>query len=151
MKNILLILMTFLAIKGFSQDKSFEYEGKTIELEDKMVEHFDVEYINFLRENNPDLLLYLNFFSTQSYRIEDIGIKKQENQFPSISSLTKKSKSNANNYISGNSDSFNILAYEVNLRDEQQVFVENNSSKAIIVLPKKVFMEKYNEYRTTLK
>lgn len=143
--------MIFLATKGFSQDKNFEYQGKTIELEDKMIEHFDLEYINFLKENNPDLLLYLNFFSTQSYRIEDIGIKKQENQFPSISSLTKKSKSNANNYISGNSDSFNILAYEVNLRDELQVFVETNSSKAIIVLPKKVFMEKYNEYRTTLK
>ncbi len=143
--------MIFFATKGFSQDKNFEYQGKTIELEDKMIEHFDLEYINFLKENNPDLLLYLNFFSTQSYRIEDIGIKKQENQFPSISSLTKKSKSNANNYISGNSDSFNILAYEVNLRDELQVFVETNSSKAIIVLPKKVFMEKYNEYRTTLK
>ncbi|MCB9334796.1 MAG: hypothetical protein H6586_01490 [Flavobacteriales bacterium] len=151
MKNILFILLISLTTKGFSQDKNFVYQGKTIELEDKMIEHFDAEYIGFLKENNIDLLLYLNFFSTQSYRIEDIGVKKQVNQFPSIFSLKKKSKSNANNYILGNSDSFNILAYEVNLKDEQQVFVESNSSKALIVLPKKVFMEKYNDYKNSLK
>lgn len=151
MKKLLTILFIVFTINAYSQSKSFNYQNKNIDLSQKITEHFDNDQINRLKENNENLLLYLNYFSTNSYQIEDLGIKNQEYKFTHLSNLKKKKKSKAKDYIKGDLDSFNILAYVIELKEEQQVFVDDNSSKAIIVMPKKEFFKKFNSYKESLK
>jgi len=46
-----------------------------------------------------------------------------------------------------NHNSFNILAFEIQLTENQQVFKTGVGTEAIIVKSKKMFLDKYNTYR----
>ena len=145
--SIILCLSFFVGSASFAQSKSFTYNGHSIELDKRIIEHFGLEYVTTLETTNPDLLFYFNYFVKNAYRVEDIGQKISEPEIQSISDLSKSEKSKAPAFNSSDLAGFNILAYSIQLSDEQQVYKTGNGSEVIIVLPKKQFFEKYNSYR----
>lgn len=143
-------LFLFLGNTSFAQSEKFDYNGHSIEISKKVIEHFGSDYIADIKVNNKDHLLYLNYFSENSYIIEDLGIKASNSEIKEISSLNKTEKSKATAFNPSDISSFNILAYQIQPLSEQQVFKIVNSSKAIVVLPKSRFLEKFNTYRNAL-
>lgn len=143
-------LIFFIGSSSFAQPEKFIYNGHSIELDKRVIEHYGLEYVTELKTNNPDLLLYLNYFVENAYRIEDIGEKAFNPEIQSIASLGKSEKSKAPAFNPSDLSSFNILAYIIQLTSEQQVFKVGSDSKAIIVLSKQYFLEKYNAYRNTI-
>ena len=52
---------------------------------------------------------------------------------------------------SNNLDNFNILSYEVNLLDSQQVISLEQNNLVLIIDSKQEFLEKYNKYINSIK
>ncbi len=146
----LFFLVFFLGTTSFAQSEDFDFHGTSILINKKVVEHLGEEYVTFLKSNNPDLLLYLNYFSSNAYLITDIGEKSKESEIKNISSQKKLEKSNAVDFNSSNLESFNILAYGIQLTDQQQVFLTGNGSNAFVILSKETFWKKYNAYKKSL-
>jgi hypothetical protein len=156
MKTINLITFLFFILillfgnASFSQSEKFNYNGNSIELDKKLIKHYGLEYISVLKINDPDLLLYLNYFVANAYVIEDIGIKISDIEIQNINSLNISEKSKASAFNSSDYTSFNILAYNIQLKPEQQVFKINSGSNAIVVFSKQYFLDKYNAYRNAI-
>lgn len=148
--SIFFCLSFLIGSASFAQSKSFTYYGHSIELDKRVIEHFGLDYVLNLETSNPDLLFYLNYFVKNAYRVEDIGQKISEPELQSLSGLSKSEKSKAPTFNSSDLSGFNLLAYNIQLSEEQQVYKTGNNSKAIIVLPKKQFFEKYNSYRNSI-
>jgi hypothetical protein len=143
-------LFLFIANTAFAQSSTFSYNGHLIELDKRVVEHYGQEYITSLKESNPDLLLYLNYFVINGYRLEDIGMKTSEYKIPLVKDLSRSEKSKAPAFNPSEPSGFNILSYNIHLTSEQQVYLTGNGSLAIIIPAKQSFLEKYNAYRNPL-
>jgi hypothetical protein len=151
-KNSLNLLLLLLVIAFFNshllaQNESFSYHGKTVFLNEKVINHFGNDYTQQLKDNNPDLLFYLNYFVENAYSIEDVNIKINDSEVKDLSNAAKSSKSMAPQFDPANHNSFNILAFEIQLTENQQVFKTGVGAEAIIVKSKKMFLDKYNTYR----
>jgi hypothetical protein len=141
-----------LSSKEYSDEafETFVYNDQNIILNDKLVENFGFRKLNEIKQIDIDRLLYLNHFVEFSYSIRDIGIKALDLNYSNFSSCHKKPKSLALDFVPSNHSSFNILAYDILLRENQQVIITNNESEAIIVLCKKDYLAMYNNYRNHL-
>ena len=71
MKKYTIILLTVISFSFISKgDKDmFQYNGNTIFLSEKMIEHYSEEFILNLKHKNLELLLYLNFYSTNAFEV----------------------------------------------------------------------------------
>ena len=145
--TFLLSMLAFLSNNLVAQTESFSYHGKTVVLNEKIVNHYGNDYTQQLKDNNLDLLFYFNYFVENAYSIEDISMKINDSEVKDISNVVKSTKSMAPQFNPINHNSFNILAYEIQLLENQQVFKTGVGSNAIIVISKKAFLEKYNTYR----
>lgn len=143
----LLSFIVFITNHIKAQTESFSYHGKTVVLNEKIINHFGNDYTQQLKDNNLDLLLYLNYFVENAYSIEDINIKINDSEVKDLSNVAKSSKSMAPQFNPANHNSFNILAFEIQLTENQQVFKTGVGTEAIIVKSKKMFLDKYNTYR----
>jgi hypothetical protein len=130
--------------------ETFEFHGNTIHLDQKMINYFGLTRINELKNSNEDYILYMNFYVQNAYEIKDIGIKSNEYQENDISKITKNVQANLIEFDPSNPSSFNILAYDIIVKDDIQVILTNHDNEAIIVSSKKKFLEKYNLYRDQL-
>lgn len=148
--TFLLLFVFGVSLNVSAQNNNFTYNGKPITLSNKLEEHYGAKYVSNLKSNNVDLLLYLNYFVDYSYSIEDVGEKVSNDTYKNISVLTKQVKSLAPDFVASNNKSFNILAYGIQLKPEQQVFKTGFGNNAIIVLPKKQFIANFNDYRDSL-
>jgi len=135
---------------SFAQSEKFDYNGHSIEISKKVIEHFGSDYIADIKVNNKDHLLYLNYFAENTYIIEDLGIKASSSDIKNISSLNKLAKSKASDFDASDISSFNIFAYGIQPLTEQQVFKIEGSSNAIVVFSKTRFLKDYNAYRNAL-
>lgn len=143
----LLSFIVFITNHLKAQTESFSYHGKTVVLNEKIISHFGNDYTQQLKDNNIDLLFYLNYFVENAYSIEDVNIKINDSEVKDLSNVAKSSKSMSPQFNPANHNSFNILAYEIQLKEHQQVFKTGVGMEAIIVKSKKVFLDKYNTYR----
>jgi hypothetical protein len=143
-------IVVFFSFSVCSQTNSFIYNKETIPLNSKIVEHYSNEFIQNLKENNVDLLLYLNYYVEFSYELKDISLKSKENSYKKVSDLIRLEKSLAPEYVKTNFNSFNILAYDLSLQNSQQVILAESGSYAFIIKSKEKFMIQFNEFRSQL-
>lgn len=143
----LLSFIVFITNHLKAQTENFSYHGKTVVLNEKIINHFGNDYTQQLKDNNPDLLFYLNYFVENAYSIEDVNIKINDSEVKDLSNVAKSSKSMAPQFNPANHNSFNILAYEIQLIENQQVFKIGAGTEAIIVKSKEMFLDKFNTYR----
>jgi len=141
--------MVFLSVESFSQTESFNYNGKTIEIDDRLIDHYGGEYVNQLKTKNPNSLLYFNYVTQHSYRIEDIGEKISSSNVQDFN-LKKSTKSKALDFNPLDPSSFNFLSYGGILKTEQQVFRTGKGNDALIILSKKDLFKVFNEYKANL-
>ena len=134
----------------FGQTEKFNYNGHNISINDKLYNHYGSNYILWLKTNNPDNLLYLNYYIENGYSIIDIDGKANDNSIANISSLSYIEKSLAAPFNPNEIESFNILAFNILPTDNQQVYKIFNSTLAVIVLPKNKLIENFNIYRNSL-
>lgn len=144
----LLMVLCFISTTAFSQSENFSYQGTTIEINQKMLDHYGQDYIQNLKSKNPDLLLYLNFYSTHAYKVEHLGEKLNASNIPSFN-LKKLDRSNASDYDPLHPEQFNVLAYSPTLKENQQVFKTGNGDQGIVLLSKKSFLKAFNEYKSS--
>jgi len=148
-KSTLFLFMVFLSVESFSQTESFNYNGKTIEIDDRLIDHYGGEYVNQLKTKNPNSLLYFNYVTQHSYRIEDIGEKISSSNVQDFN-LKKSTKSKALDFNPLDPSSFNFLSYGGILKTEQQVFRTGKGNDALIILSKKDLFKVFNEYKANL-
>ncbi|MEI7594262.1 MAG: hypothetical protein WCK02_00840 [Bacteroidota bacterium] len=152
MKIWFVVLISFLSNALVAQSlnserKSFIYNNTAITFSEKILTIYDQTYIENLRNNDPDLLLYLNYFSENSFRIIDIDEKINDPLMKSIQDYTKVDKSKASPYNPKDLSSFNILAYNISLSENNQYIRTGNNSFVIEVLTKGEFLKKFNTYK----
>lgn len=135
----------------FAQSQSFVYNGKSVVIDEKIVNHFGAnsDYLQQLKTSNTDLLFYLNYYVKEAFVIENIHAKVNETEVKNIANVARSEKSLATQFVPTNHATFNILAFDIQLLDKQQVFKTGIGSEAIIVKSKKAFLEKYNTYRNS--
>lgn len=136
----------------FSQKDTLVINSIKISINDKIFSHFGATYVNNLKENNPDLLLYLNFYVEHSYVIKNIGEKAKEYQANEISKHYIKSKKMSEVQVENNSSDFNVayfnpFSYNIKLLDEKQVFPIGSDGFALVFYSKAEFIEMFNSYR----
>lgn len=147
LKSTFLIVFLIIAVAGFSQADSFSYNGKTIEIDNRLIDHYGQDYISTLKSNDPNSLLYFNYLIKNAYKVEDIGekISSAENF-----NLIKSSKSNTTSFDPNNPSSFNFLSYGGVMSQEQKVYKTGKGSEAIIILSKANFLKAFNSYKADL-
>lgn len=151
MKKYTIILLTVISFSFISKgDKDmFQYNGNTIFLSEKMIEHYSEEFILNLKHKNLELLLYLNFYSTNAFEVVNVGGKLPFLDLK-LKDFNKIEKSLAKDFDPDDINSFNILAYEIVLKDKNQFINVGNLEFAIKVLSKKDLIEKFNKYKASL-
>ena len=151
-KKILFFLFLILGSANFTfaQAEKFNYNGHLMALNNKVIDNYGIEYVADLKANDPALLLYLNYFVENGYTIQDIGEKVSAPEIKNISTLVRSEKSKAPAFDQSNLSGFNILAFNIQLTNDQQVFKTGNGKKAIIVVSKQNFLKKFNAYKETL-
>ena len=135
----------------FGQSQKFKFNHTEIVLDNKLVSHFDADYLEKLKTQNPATLLYLNFFSSNSYKIIDAGEKTKLGDYKLLSELVSNEKNTNKNIISSNINDFNILSYEIYLLDNQQIINLEKNNLVLIIDSKKEFLDKYNNYMNSIK
>ena len=107
------ILILLLFNKGFSQ--------KQIEPNINLINFYSPEYINQLKQNNSDLILYLNYYSTKGFIIENT--QKDVSTYPNINEFKRGDLKNK-------SEEFNILEYYIQISDKPQYFTNDKIGRA---------------------
>jgi hypothetical protein len=148
--TLLLIIIIF-GQYSFAQNHKLIFNNKEILLDDRLVNHFDFGYLEKLKSESPNLLVYLNFYVKNSYKIIDAGEKAKKDNYKLLSEYSLTSKNTQEIQRSNNLDNFNILSYEVNLLDSQQVISLEQNNLVLIIDSKQEFLEKYNKYINSIK
>jgi len=80
MKGILTLFLLTLSILSFAQNKTSE----TVEIDDRLTEVYDKEYLTNLQTQNPVLLQRWSFYLDNSYYIVDFPKEKGNPDYPII-------------------------------------------------------------------
>lgn len=151
MKKYTIILLAVISFSFISKEEKdmFQYNGNTVFLSEKMIEHYSEEFILNLKHKNVELLLYLNFYSTNAFEVVNVGEKLPFLDLK-LKDFNKIEKSLCKDFDPRDIQSFNILAYDIVLLDKQQFINVGNLEFAIKVLSKKDLIEKFNKYKASL-
>lgn len=108
----------------------------------RLVEAFGQSFADRLVEENPNLLVYYNYFLDNSYYITELPLDKAD----FLESLAKLP-------IAHDTDSkiINVLKYEIKLKfDKETYFRMSDSNKVMVFYTGEKLNEKYNEHRRAL-
>ncbi len=80
MKGIFTLFLLTLSILSFAQKKSSE----TVEIDERLTEVYDIEYLTKLKTENPFLLQRWSFYLDNAYYIMDFPMEKGNPDYPTI-------------------------------------------------------------------
>jgi hypothetical protein len=80
MKGILTLMLLTFSILSFAQKKS----SKTVEIDDRLMEVYDLAYLKNLQTQNPFLLQRWSFYLDNAYYIVDFPTTKGNPDYPTI-------------------------------------------------------------------
>lgn len=126
----ILILISFVFL--------FAFNGTAPIPDVRISEAFGKKYVDFLLQNNPDLINYYNFYLTKSYLLVEMPNKPTKNQ---IKELKLKPE-----FAAIKSTNFNVLLYDIERYFDRKSYY-NYKGKLLVMLSEKEFMELYNENR----
>lgn len=128
-KALLIGLLFFIPILTFAQNET------TPNIDKRLYEVFEVDYLERLQKENPTLIHYYNFFLDHSYNIIELEDGK---------------KKNMKEVVISDINNFNILAIlnEQNLTRSQNLrmfYKVKDSDKVLELLSGETFIEKFNQ------
>lgn len=138
-------LLLFLSSISFGQEKSFKYNSKEIQFSKEFLFFYDDAYVSQMNNSNPELLIYLNYYSTNVYLFIDMKEKSTSGDFPNIETLKKTEF--RENVSSTNLNGFNIFLYDIQLKEQRQYFILDNTNLALCIKSKEEFMNEFNQYK----
>ncbi len=155
-KTILFVFFfSFINIYCFSQN---EINSNQIKPDTRLYECFDKTYIQQLQKDNPELILYYNFYLDNSYFIgKEVPEKPVNGKDIHNVTLKRKTSSDKVQYFNEdlsdfNPEKFNVLKYNFDVDYNRYThYILGNTGKILIFYPKKRFIKKYNDYKKTLK
>ena len=151
MKKYYILLFTLISFNLISQVENnvFNYKGKEISLSQNVTEHYSEEFVLNLKQKDIELLLYLNYFSINAFKVVSVGDKLPFLDLK-LKDFQKYEKSLAKDFKPDDINSFNLLAYEIRIKDKSQFINVGNSEFAIKIISKKEFIESFNDYKSNL-
>jgi hypothetical protein len=110
----------------------------------RVVDFLGKEKIEIIQKNNPDLIIYYNFFLDNAYIISEVPADKHsENNFQELVLPLKGGKVDK--------EKLNILKLDIQRKFDENVYYKIKNSKEVIVfLSEQEFMKKYNKHREEL-
>jgi hypothetical protein len=148
MKHFIIVILIILPLISIGQANVVKYLGKDVILDNRVIEHYSSEYFNKLKLSSPELLIYQNYLVLNAFKIVDLTDKAKEENYNKISQIPKiESKNNLLNY-SYNIENFNILNFDIQLKNENQVIDLENNNTFIIIETKEDFLKSFNDYKT---
>ena len=148
MKHFIIVILIIIPLISIGQANVVKYLGKDVILDNRVIEHYSPEYFNKLKLSSPELLIYQNYLVLNAFKIVDLTDKAKEENYNKISQIPKiESKNNSLNY-SYNIENFNILNFDIQLKNEKQVIDLENNNTFIIIETKEDFLKSFNDYKT---
>lgn len=104
----------------------------------RITQRFGYEYVDFLLKNNPDLIIYYNYYLDYSYYLTDIPEGKAVSDIPILRYINNQSIDLGN---------FNVLLCDVKRFYDQPSYYRIDNKQLLIFYSEKEFMKAFNEYR----
>ncbi len=142
-QKLIVLFVILLAITG----KLNAQNQKDIFIPDsRLYECFDKTYIKQLKDKNPALIVYYNYYLDNSFFISELPSEKiNSNKIPKLKLLEKFK--NSKTKIA----KLNILKYDVKrYYDRNSYYRMGTSNKVVVFYSEKEFMIKYNKHRKSL-
>ncbi len=138
--KFLLFIILFLSISAYSQIANPVPDNR-------LYEAFGKEQVEFLLQNNPDMVTYYNFFLDNAFVLIQHP-KEKTAGLPKMTLNNQKLVSEKPD-ISKGTKSINILKYSYTiLPDESASYRLDDSGIAIVFFSAKEITEKYNKYKS---
>ena len=132
-KTLTSFVLTALFVVGLNQS--------AIQVDKRVVEYLGIDKVAMLQKNNPDLILYYNYFLDHAYILSEVPQDKLD--FNSLKELTLP-------LVNGkvNTKSLNILKLDLQRKFDQRLYFKiRGTHQLFIVLSENEFMKKYNAYK----
>ncbi len=158
MKTKLMFLLTIaFAINSYSFAQKTEIYLNQVKPDARLYECFDKAYIQQLQKDNPETILYYNFYLDNSYFVGK-QVPGKPVQGKNINEITLKNEISSGkvqyfneNVSDFNPKTFNVLKYNFNTDyDKYTNYILGNTGKILIFYPEKKFTKKYNDYKKFL-
>lgn len=136
MKGILTLVLLTLSILSFAQKKSAK-TVETVEMDDRLAEVYDKEYLTNLQSQNPFLLQRWSFYLDNSYYIVNFPSEKGNPDYPIIEVADL--------------DNMNILLLEKSQKmtrdfDKPSKYKIKGTNKILVYYSGKEFNQKLNDF-----
>ncbi len=156
-KNILFVFFfSFINVYSFAQKT--EINSIQIKPDARLYECFDKTYIQQLQKDNPEQILYYNFYLDNSYFIgKEVPGKPVNGKDIHNVTLKKETPSGKVQYFNEdlsdfNPKTFNVLKYNFKTDyNKYTYYISKETGEILIFYPEKKFVKKYNDYKKTLK
>jgi hypothetical protein len=130
-------------------------KAQNFKIDNRLTEAFPPQYIEELRSQNPDQLLFLNFFLDNAWYIDKLPQEKLSD-IKSLKSLENTDELTAAEIAQILSDSnrkkeFNILKYKIERNPKgETVYKINEDGLVLIIYNNDFIMQGFNQYRNQL-
>ncbi len=151
------VILCFSIINVCSFAQKTEIDLSQVKPDARLYQCFDKTYIQQLQKDNPELILYYNFYLDNSYfvgkevpgkPVQCKNIKKVTLKNETLSGKVQYFNEDLSNF---NPKTFNVLKYNFNTDYNKYTnYFLGKTGKILIFYPKKRFIKKYNDYKKTL-
>ncbi len=126
----------------FNLNAQNSFDLQSVKPDSRLVDAFDLSFVNRIQKENPALVLYYNFYLDSAYYISVLPADK--NEF-----LSNLKSIDVDDNIE--TSEINILMYKLDLNFEQRSYYRiGNSDRVMIFYSGKELNEKFNDYRASL-
>jgi hypothetical protein len=154
-KLSVILCLSIINVSSFGQKTDIDFNQ--INPDARLYECFDKTYIQQLQKDNPELILYYNFYLDNSYFVGKEVPEKPING-KDIHTVTLKNETSSDKIQYFNEDlskfnpkTFNVLKYNFKTDYNKYTnYILGNTGKILIFYPKKRFIKKYNDYKKSL-
>jgi hypothetical protein len=129
--------------------------AQEIKIDNRIKDTFPAEYINDLHLNNPDQLLFLNYFLDNAWYVDNLPQEKLTGIKPlkSLDNSDNLSVSEISQILtdSKRKKEFNILKYKIERNPKgETVYKINDQGLVLIIYKNEDIMQGFNQYRNQI-
>ncbi len=159
MKKFILLSVVFTTTLLYGQknnllpsNESFQIYGKTILIDQRVIDHFGIQEVKNLKDHHPDGLLYWNFYVQNGYRTYALKIRATPENF--IEDVRFKNggeeKSKTSEIKARTGENLNLLELDLQVGDSYQYFKTKVAGTGILILSRERILDEFNMYKSSL-
>jgi hypothetical protein len=122
----------------------FSFNAPTVKPDPRLIDYLGNEKLAILQKNNPNIIVYYNYFLDNSYILSEVPQDKiNDNNLQELTVPLEGGKVNI--------AKLNLLMLNIQYKQDQRVYYSIKNSKQILVmLSGEELMEKYNQVKHDL-